>query len=311
VRLPALLLPLLALSAGGGEPVAGTAPAVPAHCVELRRGRQPRELVRIGLRGFLVGPEGGPLVWQFFTDPRWTADAGDLLGRYAPFRMRSAQGDLVFRGDGRVKAGPVERRMILEWARQVAVEAAGGRGGAAYGLAFAWHQGGPAGLCEDVAVYLTGETVAAACGWSAEVRGRLAGDALGRVYRWFDRLHAFQTGGLDPQEALHSGRLQVRVVFAGRGRREAGPDEKAEIQAFAAALFNELASRRGDPAAVPRLLVRPGEAPAGELLRLELPERPPPVPRALSPRPSYPSPHSLNPLSPAPSLPPIPGERGL
>jgi len=314
------LMPLLPLSfllvsgliACGGEAPAGKAtavdgkgPAAPASLgapagIELRRGREPRELVRIGTRGVVIGPAEGPLAWQFFADPRRSDDAWYFLSTYAPFERKSPEGELVFRGHGRVKPGPVEQRMILEWARRVASDAAGGRGGAAYGLVFGWHRGGSSGSCEDVTLSLTGEAVATACGWDREIRGRLDPAQLGRVYRWFDGLQPFQAGGEQGEDSLRPGSVETRLIFAGRGARPATEAEHAEIQSFATGLFTELASRRRGaapqpaPAApgAPQTGVPPAVAPAQHLLLpanpavkprdeilLQLPEKPPPVPK--------------------------------
>ncbi len=290
LRPPALLLAFFGLAACRGEfpeasgskkrPAAGSSSLAPEVGIELRRGREPRELVRIGTRGVSLGPEGGPRVWKFFTEPRRAEDAWYFFRSYAPFEMRSAAGDLRLRGHGKVKPGPAERRMLLEWARQVAVEAAGARGGAAYGLILTWHQGGPAGICEEVVLYLTGEAVATACGWDREVRGRLDPAPLDRVFGWFDRLQPFQTGG----DALDES-LQMRLIFAGRGAHSATAAERAQIRSFSAALFNELAARRraapglpADEPTAPRLLLPRGAVPPARIL-LELPEKPPPPPR--------------------------------
>jgi hypothetical protein len=293
MKLAALLLLLSALAACGEAP-SGEAPAdarqahagpssanAPEVGIELRRGRQPRELVRIGIRGVVLGPEGGPLVWKLFADPWRADDAWTFFRVYAPFRMKSGDGDLAFRGQGRVKAGPIERRMIFEWARQRAAEAAGGRGGADYGLVFAWHQGGPAGICENVVLYLTGEAVATACGWGREVRGRVAPGPLGLVYGWFDGLGPFQLGG--EEASRQQGQLAARLIFAGRGARPSTSAQRADIQAFAASLFAELAARRRGAAPIPsRLLSPPGVGARGEVV-LELPEKPPPPPRRARP----------------------------
>jgi len=298
---PTALLLLLSLAACGRQAPAGRAPgpgahppavaSLPADGIELRRGREPRELVRIGLRGVVIGVEGGRLEWRVFVEPRRADDAWYFLRTYAPFEMRSPEGDLTFHGHGKVSPGQAERRMILEWARQVATEAASGRGSAAYGLVLAWHQGGPAGLCEDVVLYLTGEAAATACGWDREVRGRLDAATLGRVYDWFDRVQAFQIGGSEPEEGPHPVKLQARVIFAGRGARSATAAEQEEIQSFAAALFAELAARRRGfvapetaataPSAPPsaRLLLPPGGGPGPEDIVLQLPEKPPASPR--------------------------------
>lgn len=309
-RLVSFLLLLAVLAAcGGGAPAPGSssgkeeeasAASVPPWVgMELRRGRAPRELVRIGIRGATIGPADGPLAWKFFAEPRRASDAWYFLNTYAPFTRSVPEGELVFRGRGKVKARPIQQRMIFEWARQVAAEVAGSRSGAAYGLLLAWHQGGPSGICEDVVLYLTGEAVATACGWDQEIRGRLDPEQLGRVYGWFDRLQPFQTTGDPTEDSPRPGTLDTRMIFAGRGARPATAAEQAEIRSFAAFLFAELAARRrgGAPVPVPtgasksaapeatpappqRLLLPPGAmAPRREEIILQLPEKPPPVPK--------------------------------
>ncbi len=269
--------------------------------IELRRGRQPRELARIGLRGAWIGTEGGALEWKAFVDPRRADDAWSFLRLYAPFAMKSPEGDLAFYGHGRVRPSAVERRMILEWARQVATEAAGSRASAAYGLVLAWHQGGPADICENVVLYLSGEAAATACGWEREVRGRLEPGQLARAFEWFDHLQPFQAVAGEPDESLRSGELQARLIFAGRGPRFSSPAEQEQIQSFAAALFAELSARRRGAVAAPGLLLPPGAGARAAEIVLELPEKAPPPPR--------PPTRTLTPgPSPAPSLPPSPGE---
>jgi len=315
-----ILLVLFVLTACGGEaPVRKTAgegsaaPATaPAAGIELRRGRDPQELVRIGIRGVVIGPAEGPLQRKLYAEPRRADDAWYLLSTYAPFEMKSPAGDLVFRGRGKVKPSPDERRMILEWARQVASEAAGGRTGAVYGLVIAWHQGGASGSCDDVVLYLTGEAVATACGWDREVRGRLDPVQLGRVYGWFDRVQPFQAGGEQGEDSLRPGSFETRLIFAGRGARPATAAEQGDIQSFMVSLFAELAARRrgarppaastppgsAAPESTPappaeRLLLPPNAAvkPEEEIL-LKLPDEPPPVPKR--------APSISNPSSPRP-----------
>lgn len=302
---PCLLLLAVLAACGAGSPgpsrkgPAQAASLPPWVGVELQRGRDPREVVRIGLRGATIGPASGALAWQLFATPRRAADAWYFLYTYAPFTRSTPEGDLVFRGRGKVQAGPVQQRMIFEWARQVAAEAAGGRGAAVYGLLLAWHQGGTSGICEDTVLYLTGEAVATACGWEGEVRGRLDPGQLDRVYGWFDRLKPFQVAGGPSEDSPRPGALDTRVIFAGRGGRAATESEQAEIRSFAASLFAELAARRRGGAPAPaqaggsgsaaaavtetlaqRLLLPPGAAaPRREEVLLQLPEKPPPVPK--------------------------------
>lgn len=267
--------------------------------MELRRGTAPQELVRIGVQGVVIGPSGGPLAVQLFAGPRRSDAAWYYLRTYAPFELKSPQGNLVVHSKGRVTAGPVEQRMIFEWARSVAAEEADSRVSEAYGLVLAWHQGGSSGICRDVALYLTGETVASACGWTSEVQGRLDPEALGQVYGWFDRVKPFQTGAGD--QDMRQGSLETRLVFAGHGAQQASTTEQAEMQAFGAALYGELAARSegaapaapdapeatappkktpGAPAPPSRLLLPARLVPPKETeeIVLQLPDQPPPVP---------------------------------
>lgn len=272
--------------------------------MELRRGTAPQELVHIGVQGVMIGPAGEPLTMQLFARPGRSDSAWYFLRTYAPFELKSPQGNLVVHSKGRVSAGPVEKRMILEWARSVAAEAADPRVAEAYGLVLAWHQGGSSGICRDVALYLTGKAVASACGWDKTVEGRLDPAALGQVYGWFDRLKSFQAGAGD--QDMRQGSLETRLVFASNGGHQAGVGEQAEMQSFGAALFGELAARKEPaaetPAAVetpsapapparfllPARLVPPKEA---EIV-LQLPDKPPPPPPGMgrTPRPPRPRP---------------------
>jgi hypothetical protein len=300
------LLGLAGCSGGAGDAKAVPAPdqasRKPQIGIELRRGKNPRELARIGIRGVDLGMEGGTRVRKLFTEPRRAEDAWHFLNTWAPFELKSRQGDLAFHGRGKVKAGPVERRMILEWARKVVVESGEGRGGAAYGIALAWHQGGASGICEDVTVYLTGEVVARACGWDSAIRGQLDPAELAQVYTWFDHWKPFQAVGGD--QDLRPGSLQIRLVFAGRGTTAAKPVEQAEIQALGAQLFSELAAGRRGAASAPsaagtapgtgtspafRLLQPPRSVAPRKQVVLQLPEKPP-----LPPRPSPPLAVSLD-----------------
>jgi hypothetical protein len=332
----ALLLSLLLLGAAacgkgttGSGPVARAgkariAPAAPRIAIELRRGQEPRELVRIGTRGVIIGPSSGPLARKFFVDPRRADVAWYFLRTYAPFETKTPQGEISFQGQGKVKPGATEQRMIREWTRQVAAEAAGGRGGSAYGLVLAWHQGGSSLDCQDVAIYLTGEAAATSCGWDGEVRGRLEPGALGRAYDWFDRLQPFQEGGAQTEDSLRPGALETRLVFAGKGSRPAAAGEQAEIQSFAARLYSELNARRtgAPPPAAPaapatppgktppvpveppaaRLLLPPGAlSPRPQEIILQLPEKPPPPPssqRAQEGAPRRPAPVPAEPVQP-------------
>jgi hypothetical protein len=258
-------------------------PGVGRVVVDWQRWQNPPTRIAIGIGGVAAGPAEGPLVPYLFLGPERAEDAHLFARAYAPFRARLGRSELVFHGRGRVRPGPVEERMIVEWARRVAAEQAGGRSGGAYGLAFSWHRGGSVGSCESVSVFLTGEVWAQACAWGGdEVRGRLQPAAMSRVYGWFDALAPFQSN----RQPGSSGEAEPsRLVFAGRGTQKPGDGDRSAIEGFAAALFRELsAKRRGgaplsaEEASSPRLLL-PSQAlrTSPPLARLA-PKVPPAVP---------------------------------
>jgi hypothetical protein len=231
--------------------------------VDWQRWQNPPTRIAIGIGGVAAGPAEGPLVPYLFLGPERAEDAHLFSRAYAPFRARLGRSELVFRGRGRARPGPVEERMIVEWARRVAAEQAGGRSGGAYGLAFSWHRGGSVGSCESVSVFLTGEVWAEACAWGGdEMRGRLQPVAVGRVYGWFDSLAPFQSSR---QQGTSGEAEPSRLVFAGRGTLTPGDGDRAAIESFAAALFRELSAKRqggaplsAEEASSPRLLLPPG-----------------------------------------------------
>ncbi|HXO40908.1 MAG TPA: hypothetical protein VN999_05620 [Thermoanaerobaculia bacterium] len=227
----------------GSRPAAAPAPGAAATPGSVAG---PLQWVTIDLGGLWVGPgdpREGPRVHYLFARRRRTEDLAQFVRDYAPFQASQ----LVFRGRGTVQASAAERRMIGEWTRAVAVEAAGDAGSPSpYGLAFAWHRGAATGgVCDDLVVYLTGEVRAGSCGAGAEVGGRLAGERLQRLYGWVDGLAAFQDAG---EQELRAGALLDRLIFAGRGRQRAGPGEIAAIETFAGSLHRELTAAAPAPA---------------------------------------------------------------
>lgn len=314
---------------------ASASPETPAQAqrkgalIELRRWKDPEDLVLIGRGGVLSGPAGGPLARSVFSSRERDEDLRSFVRAYAPFRMPVPGGVLMFHGKGRERPGPVERRMIAEWARLVAAEVAGGRAGSSYGLVLSWHRSGGTGICDDVTVYLTGEARAASCSWDHEARGRLAPATLARVYEWFDEMAPFQSGG--GEEDLAGG-TRSGLIFAGRGKREATPAETAQMKALPPALFRELSGRApvpapgaaagvasvppppavGTPAGLapgtrlllpPRPVVRTGPRPGTEIV-LQFPEEPPAIPVPEPPAPPPATAPRPRPVPPARAVPP-------
>lgn len=165
-------------------------------------------------------------------------DLDYFVRTYASFEAGTPAGSVKFTGKGSTVASEAEQRMIAEWARLVTIEASGGRSGAAYGLIFAWHrEGGIAGFCDDVTVYVTGDVYATSCrgGPPKELgRGRLTADQLKQVFAWVDDLRNFEIGHEGP---VAPDELIIRMVFSSAGAREASDADKQAIQDFAAELL--------------------------------------------------------------------------
>ena len=248
-----------------------------AAVIEWRREQPAGERVAIDAGGFWLGPAdpaAGPRAHYLFAHHRRADELAQIARDFAPFRQAVAGGVLELRGHGTAPPDAAERRMIGEWSRQVAFEAAGDLGASPYGLALSWHRGAATeGACDDLEVYLSGEVRAGTCGGPGTVHGRLAGERLERFYAWVDQLRPLQDSGDagDPRADA----LLERLVFAGRGTRQASRDEVAALQSYAATLHHELATSKAQPQPQP-----PAGPSPGVITR--------PAARADSPRPAAP-----------------------
>jgi hypothetical protein len=178
-------------------------------------------------------------------------ELAEFVTKYASFQAETPAGRVALTGQGSAAASPAEQRMIAEWARLVAQEAAFGRGGASWGFVLSWHrEGGIAGFCDDLSVYVTGEVYAASCRGEQPQnlgKGRLSGEQLAQLYAWVDRLGTFEIEQRDPAQA---DAMTIRVLFTGAGSRQADAADKQAIQDWAAQLFASL-SLQSAPVSVP------------------------------------------------------------
>jgi hypothetical protein len=156
---------------------------------------------------------------------------------YAPFEAKTPAGQLSFTGQGTTVATPAEQRMIAEWARLAAIEARAGRSGASYGLALAWHrEGGSAGFCDDLVVYVTGEVFASSCKVEQPQDlgyWRLTTGQLEQLYAWIDEWKGFE---LSETDSATVDALTVCVTFSGAGITEASEADKRALQEWVAQL---------------------------------------------------------------------------
>jgi len=173
-----------------------------------------------------------------YVSTAYAEQLADFAGQYAPFQAETSAGRVDFRGHGDTVATPAEQRMLAEWARMRADEAASGRAGAAWGLALAWsRQGGIAGFCDDLYVYMDGQVGAGDCRMGAAIASRtsrLDADELDVLYGLIDRLPSVQVSRGDPAVA---DAMFVNLVFSGRGTGLASDADQEQLLNFAADLY--------------------------------------------------------------------------
>jgi inhibitor of cysteine peptidase len=182
-----------------------------------------------------------------------------LVETYAPFRAETPAGTVVFTGTGSLGALPAEQQMIAEVARIGAGIVESGHAGASYGLAFALHrEGGLAGVCEDIEVYVSGEIFITSCaGETPEPlgQGRLTSLELEQLYSLLD---TYTFAEYEDDTALAYDGLAIELVFSGRG----DVSDTAEVATIAQELAGDAYGR----------LVFGAVRPSGGPLFLTLPE---------------------------------------
>jgi hypothetical protein len=193
------------------------------------------------------GPCGGPFVETAFSLEERPQEVAQFAAHYAPFTAATAAGQITFNGQGTHTAVAAEQRMIAEWARLVALEAAFGRSGASWGLALAYHrEGGIVGFCDDISIYLTGVAHAVSC-QGGEPRNlgsvRLNAGQLAQLYAWVDRLQSFEYEQSDASdEGVVSDAMTIRLLFTGMGTAVAGEADRQAMALLAQELLNHAAA---------------------------------------------------------------------
>ncbi len=200
------------------------------------------QMAEIGTEGVAFGTcTGGQMMQGYLAYEGRAAELADFTAAFAPFEADTPAGRVRFSGAGEQEAAPAEQRMIAEWAKLAALEASAGRSGASWGLALAWHrEGGIAGFCDDLTVYVTGQANATSCKGNTPQdlgAGRLTAAELEQLFGWLDRLQSFEEAQSDDAVADS---MTVRLLFNGTGTETASEDEQAEINAFAAELYQRL-----------------------------------------------------------------------
>ncbi|HXQ34499.1 MAG TPA: hypothetical protein VN843_10840 [Anaerolineales bacterium] len=161
----------------------------------------------------------------------------DLSGLFTSFTAETSAGSLILKGSGNLVPTDAEKRAIAEWAKLMFEIAQAGRAGAAWSLAFAWHrEGGIAGFCDDVAMYLTGLVTTSDCkGLKAETY--LTASQLGQLYAWVDGLKNID---YDDSNAPVADGMNITLVLNGNGQQQADEQTIRDILDFAGTMHAQL-----------------------------------------------------------------------
>lgn len=205
-----------------------------------RVGESPCAVLRAGLDGLAAGLCGEELQPRVYVRPDRPMRLGELIARYAPFELEVGDEEVELQGRGTEVPGPVERRMVLEWARRLMAEARGVTATRGFRLGYEWHrqiQGGRE--CEAAAIYLSGEVLATTCDGLHSI-GYVEPERMAPILAWHDQVSPFQAvrqGGAGGEP------VSDRVFFPGAGEAEQDDDTVKSMIGLARAIHADVLAR--------------------------------------------------------------------
>jgi hypothetical protein len=205
-----------------------------------RIGESPCAVLRAGLDGLAAGLCGEEMQPRVYVRPDRPMRLAELIARYAPFELEVGDEEVELHGGGTEVAGPVQRRMVLEWARRLMAEARGVTATRGFRLAYEWHrqiQGGRE--CEAVAIYLSGEVLATTCDGLHSI-GHVEPERMAPIFAWHDQVSPFQAvrqGGAGGEP------VSDRIFFPGAGEAEQDDDTVKSMIALARAIHADVLAR--------------------------------------------------------------------
>ncbi len=192
---------------------------------------------QVSLDGLIAAGACGGMQTVQPLSPEMAEQLSDWDNNLAGFNASQAGVALTFSGHGEKQPSDAEQRSLLEWTRAAALQAMGNPGSTSAGIAFTWHrEGGIAGFCDDLVVYLSGDYYASSCKGEIKNPGRmhLSPEQLARLYAWIDTLAPFEIDHTDPATA---DAMTIRLSFTGAGQKAASETNQTDIQSFAGELF--------------------------------------------------------------------------
>jgi len=185
--------------------------------------------------GLSYGACGGPYTLSPWSNGATPGVMLEFLDTFAPFEAATPAGKLVFNGTGATSPTPAEQRAIAEWMKIQFLAAQSGRPQADWGLALVYsRQGGFAGFCDEMKIYLDGSVLLSSCK-DVTLDVRLDAEQLSQLYAWYDSLEEIDATSTDPALA---DAMTTKLVMPAQGNRTVNEEITNEILAFCAELVN-------------------------------------------------------------------------
>lgn len=186
--------------------------------------------------GLSVGACGGSHTLITWEDGSLPPPMTDWLTRLGPFQAETPAGIIRFAGVGNESASPAEQRAIAEWLKMRFLAAQSGRPQADWGLALTYtREGGFAGFCDTLKVYLDGSVLLSSCK-DVDVDFRLPPAQLETLYRWYDKFSKIEYGYTDPAVA---DAMSIRLTMPAQGGQEVTQATLDEILTFCSLLIQQ------------------------------------------------------------------------
>lgn len=186
--------------------------------------------------GLSFGACGGPYTVSPWAEGVIPAVMLEYLETFAPFGTETPAGKLTFNGIGTELAAPAEQRAIAEWMKIQFLAAQSGRAQADWGLALTYiRQGGFAGFCDEMKVYLDGAVLLSSCK-DVDVDFRLNAEQLEQLYAWYDGLEKIDTSYTDPGVA---DAMSTKLALPAQGAKLADEAAINDILVFCAELIRQ------------------------------------------------------------------------
>lgn len=194
------------------------------------------EAASLSLEGLLFGACGGPYVVSPWAEGVLPVAMLEFIETFAPFEAETPAGKLTFNGIGTETAAPAEQRAIAEWMKIQFLAAQSGRTEADWGLALTYsRQGGFAGFCDEMKVYLDGTVLLSSCK-NVDIDFRLDAEQLEQLYTWYDGLEKIDYSYTDPGVA---DAMSTTLAMPAQGDKTIDEAAVNELLAFCAALIQQ------------------------------------------------------------------------